>query len=199
VHLGYLSVATAALSCKAYFTALLYIEHWCEEQYGKLTLNPAAADAEAAGGVQLQHLQQLQQLAGLGSTAAAQQQPQGLGSSATVEQQQKQQLESMLLDLYSNVNEPDGIYAVAAAFSSPASQLHLLQHEQLWASVLGAEDALLQAAAVQPQQLQQLAQGNTGRKVPTAATTAMTHPSTSMTLQYLQRVIRFVGGMRRHA
>jgi hypothetical protein len=164
VHISYLTVAAAAMSCKAYFTALLYIEHWCEEQYGKLTLNPAAADTEAAGGVQLQHLQQLQQLAGLGGTssggtAAVPQLP----GRTTAVQQQQQLLEAMLLDLYSNVNEPDGIYAVAAAFSSPASQLHLLQHEQRWASVLGAEDAQLQAVAVQPQHMQRLAQGNTGR------------------------------------
>jgi hypothetical protein len=167
LHISYLAVAAAAMSCKAYFTALLYIEHWCEEQYGKLTLNPAAADTEAAGGVQLQHLQQLQQLAGLGgtvsgSTAAV---PQQAGGTSAVQQQQQQLLEAMLLDLYSNVNEPDGVYAVAAAFSSPASQLHLLQHEQRWASVLGAEDAQLQAAAVQPQHMQGLAQGNTGKNV----------------------------------
>jgi hypothetical protein len=154
VHVDYLAVAAAALSCKAYFTALLYIEHWCEEQYGKLTLNPAASDAEAAGGVQLQHLQQLQQLAGFGNTAGELQQHQQLGNGTDVAQQRKQLLESMLLELYSNVNEPDGIYAVAAAFSSPASQLHLLRHEQLWASVLGAEDALLQATFLQPQQQQ---------------------------------------------
>jgi hypothetical protein len=166
VHISYLAVAAAAISCKAYFTALLYIEHWCEEQYGKLTLNPAAADTDAAGGVQLQHLQQLQQLAGLGSTVAGlggtAVVPQLAGGTTAVQQQQQQLLEAMLLDLYSNMNEPDGIYAVAAAFSSPASQLHLLQHEQRWASVLGAEDAQLQAAAVQLQQMQGLAQGNTG-------------------------------------
>jgi hypothetical protein len=47
--------------------------------------------------------------------------------------------------------------------SNPTSQLHLLlQHEQRWASVLGADDAQLQAAAVQPQHMQRLAQGNTG-------------------------------------
>ncbi|KAF6252289.1 hypothetical protein COO60DRAFT_542235 [Scenedesmus sp. NREL 46B-D3] len=160
VHISYLAVAAAAMSCKAYFTALLYIEHWCEEQYGKLTLNPAAADAEAAGRVQLQHLQQLQQLAGLGGAPAVQQHH--LVGGATAGQQQEQLLEAMLLDLYSNVNEPDGIYAVAAAYSSPASQLHLLQHEQLWAGVLGAEDALLQASAVQSQQLQRLGHGNIG-------------------------------------
>jgi hypothetical protein len=47
--------------------------------------------------------------------------------------------------------------------SSPASQLHLLQHGPRCASVLGAEDAQLQAAAVQQQQMQRMAQGNTGK------------------------------------
>lgn len=147
LHINYLDVAAAAMACKAYFTALRYIEHWCEEQYGRLTLNPAGGSG-TYGGVQLLQLQQLQQLAGLdGSSSGA-----GGTGSVAVDQAQRQQqdlLERMLLDLYSNVNEPDGIYAVAAAFSSTSSQLHLLQHEQQWASVLGAEDALLQGSAVQ--------------------------------------------------
>jgi hypothetical protein len=66
--------------------------------------------------------------------------------------QQQQLLEQLLLDLYSHVNEPDGVYALVAAFGSPASQLQLLQHEQQWAAVLGGQDALLQAAVLQRHQ-----------------------------------------------
>jgi hypothetical protein len=36
--LDYLAVATAALRLGAYFTSLLYVEHWLEELGGGLTL-----------------------------------------------------------------------------------------------------------------------------------------------------------------
>ena len=38
LEVDYLLVAGAALKCSAYFTALLYVEHWIEEQYGRLKL-----------------------------------------------------------------------------------------------------------------------------------------------------------------
>lgn len=38
LDIDYLLVAAAALKCSAYFTALLYVEHWIEEQYGRLQL-----------------------------------------------------------------------------------------------------------------------------------------------------------------
>ena len=38
LEIDYLLVAAAALKCSAYFTALLYVEHWIEEQYGRLKL-----------------------------------------------------------------------------------------------------------------------------------------------------------------
>lgn len=41
LDLDYLLVAAAALRCSAYFTALLYVEHWIEDEYGRLTLPDA--------------------------------------------------------------------------------------------------------------------------------------------------------------
>ena len=38
LDIDYLLVAGAALKCSAYFSALLYVEHWIEEQYGRLKL-----------------------------------------------------------------------------------------------------------------------------------------------------------------
>ena len=38
LDLDYGAVAEAALQCGACFTALLYVEHWCEERHGALTL-----------------------------------------------------------------------------------------------------------------------------------------------------------------
>ena len=34
----YLDVAAAALRCSACFTALLYVEYWCEQRYGSMQL-----------------------------------------------------------------------------------------------------------------------------------------------------------------
>ncbi|CAL5444633.1 unnamed protein product [Camellia sinensis] len=38
LSIDYLLVAKSAISCGAYFTAVLYVEHWCEEHFNTLTL-----------------------------------------------------------------------------------------------------------------------------------------------------------------
>ena len=38
LDLDYLHLAGAALHCSAAFTALLYVEFWCKENHGRLTL-----------------------------------------------------------------------------------------------------------------------------------------------------------------
>ncbi|XP_059644264.1 serine/threonine-protein kinase ATM [Cornus florida] len=38
LSIDYLVVAKSAISCGAYFTAVLYVEHWCEEHFNSLTL-----------------------------------------------------------------------------------------------------------------------------------------------------------------
>jgi hypothetical protein len=135
------------MAVEAYFTALLYVEQWCAEmqQGGTNPFQGAVADSG---------IRQLQQLAGLGASGVG-----GVQQDA-LQAQQQPLLEQLLLDLYSHVNEPDGVYALVAAFGSPASQLQLLQHEQQWAAVLGGQDALLQAAVLQrhqqPQQVSSL-------------------------------------------
>ncbi|KAL2608088.1 hypothetical protein R1flu_026661 [Riccia fluitans] len=40
LHIDYLATARAAQQCAAHFTSVLYIEHWCEEAFGSLTLGP---------------------------------------------------------------------------------------------------------------------------------------------------------------
>jgi hypothetical protein len=142
LHLDYLAVAAAAMAVKAYFTALLYVEHCCSEMQreGRNPFEDTVADSG------IMHLQQLAGVAAANGVDGGQQ---------PVEKQQQQLLESLLLQLYSNINEPDGVYAIVAAFGSPASQLQLLQHEQRWAAVLGGQDALLQAGVLQPLAQQQ--------------------------------------------
>jgi hypothetical protein len=39
LDVSYLEVAAAALRCGAPFTALLYVEQWCEEQLGECTMD----------------------------------------------------------------------------------------------------------------------------------------------------------------
>ncbi|XP_022845090.1 serine/threonine-protein kinase ATM isoform X2 [Olea europaea var. sylvestris] len=38
LSVDYLLVAQSAIDCGSYFTAVLYVEHWCEEHFGSLTL-----------------------------------------------------------------------------------------------------------------------------------------------------------------
>lgn len=110
VDVDYLQLAAAAAQCGAHFTALLYIEAWQEEQHGWLApLDTAAASAAAAaaevaagpGGN------------GSGSGAGA---PNGSTKGSTG-QRQVAAVERLLLDTYSQINEPDGIYAVARSHS----------------------------------------------------------------------------------
>ena len=52
LDVDYRVVAAAALRCGACFTALLYLEHWCEAAHGRLVLGddqPLAAVRQFAG------------------------------------------------------------------------------------------------------------------------------------------------------
>jgi hypothetical protein len=102
VDVDYLQLAAAAAQCGAHFTALLYIEAWQEEQHGWLApLDTAAASAAAAAA---------EVAAGSSASASA------IGGGSTAERQ-VEAVERLLLDTYSQINEPDGIYAVARSHS----------------------------------------------------------------------------------
>lgn len=87
VDVDYLELAAAAARCGAHFTSLLYIEAWQEEQHCWLV--PLSATGGPAGG---------QSVAGASGSGAP-------------------GVERLLLDTYSQINEPDGIYAVARSHS----------------------------------------------------------------------------------
>jgi len=74
VNLDYLKLAEAALKCRAYFSALLYCETWCEHVGDWRLVYPLP-----------------------GSVGGA----------------RRAELDSLLLDIYSNIDEPDGLYAVS--------------------------------------------------------------------------------------
>lgn len=114
IDLDYLAVAEAAAKCGAHFTALLYIEHWCEAAFGRLALAPPAG--------------------GGGGDAA-------LASDAD-------RVGGLLLDLYSQVNEPDSIYAVVRSHAV-LSQLKRAEHEGSWDRALVMYDLVLQNIAAQ--------------------------------------------------
>lgn len=50
-------------------------------------------------------------------------------------------MDQLLLDIYSQIQEPDGIYA-AARSQKAASQLHLFEHEGSWDKALVGYDLL---------------------------------------------------------
>lgn len=99
VDLDYLEVAQAAARCGAHFTALLYAEAWQEARHGWLVPLAASSDVSKAS---VSGRRDGGEAAGEGSGA-------GAGWTAALEQ--------LLLDIYSSINEPDGIYAVARSHS----------------------------------------------------------------------------------
>ncbi|XP_045816356.1 serine/threonine-protein kinase ATM isoform X4 [Trifolium pratense] len=47
LSIDYLHVAKAAVSCGSYFTSVMYVEHWCEEQFNAMTIGgPYFSDKE---------------------------------------------------------------------------------------------------------------------------------------------------------
>ncbi|GBG59962.1 hypothetical protein CBR_g292 [Chara braunii] len=105
VHVNYLTAAKAAQKCAAYFTSLLYVEHWYESQFGRLILGePDFSDDD-----------------------------------------QIPLHEQLLLGVYTKINDPDGIRAVARTHKV-ASQLALFEHEGRWDKAMENYDLLLQAS-----------------------------------------------------
>jgi ataxia telangiectasia mutated family protein len=89
LQIDYLSTARAAQRCGAYFTTVLYMENWCEETFGRLTLGEpdfSINDALPA------HLE-------------------------------------LLLNVYTKINEPDGVYGVVRSHkvSSLLPWLHIFE------------------------------------------------------------------------
>ncbi|KAH7439431.1 hypothetical protein KP509_04G060500 [Ceratopteris richardii] len=102
LDLDYLQTAGVAQKCGAYFTSALYIEHWCEEKFGQLSLGEPdfSDDNELPTHVEL------------------------------------------LLTIYSQINEPDGVYGVVRTHKL-ISQIKLHEHEGNWSRALEGYDLLL--------------------------------------------------------
>lgn len=101
VDLDYLKLSSAALRCKAYFSALLYAEAWCEAVgKGRLVIPAHKVPGRA-------------------------------------------ELDSLLLEVYSTIEEPDGLYAVARS-NDLLPQLRRFEREGDWAQALATCDLALQ-------------------------------------------------------
>ena len=91
--IDYLILAGKAVECRAYFSALIYIEEWCQqENNGILDLSVAIKDQN--------HL-----------------------------------VRRLLLEIYSHINEPDGLYAVACS-NDLLSQFRRSERERDWNQML---------------------------------------------------------------
>lgn len=102
IKLDYIAVAAHAVKCKAYFTALLYIEEYCvAANAGRLVPPQSATDPNRV------------------------------------------LVDALLLDIYSNINEPDGLYAVSMS-SDLLPQLKRSEREGNWMDALVISDVALQ-------------------------------------------------------
>ncbi len=102
VDLDYLKLAEAAISCRAYFSALMYVETWCEHaNNGRLALPSVETEPRRA------------------------------------------EADALLLQIYSNIEEPDGLYAVARS-NDLLPQLKRFEREGNWADALASWDLALQ-------------------------------------------------------
>ena len=61
-------------------------------------------------------------------------------------QEGRAQADQLLLDIYSSINEPDGIYAVARGYNM-MSQLKLYEHEGSWDKALAGYDMMCHRSA----------------------------------------------------
>ena len=131
----YLDVAAAALRCSACFTALLYVEYWCEQRYGSMQLgeeNPLEVGRQSC--TPGRHPAAV--------AVSAEAYPMRTPSPVCVHMQGGlTRHEQLLLDIYSRIGEPDGIYAVARSHNL-LSQLHVFEHEGSWHNALAVQDIL---------------------------------------------------------
>jgi len=88
---NFLEIAKAAQRCSAYLTSLLYVELWCEREFGQCQL-PENVDSY-----------NFESVAHLPSQSA----PESKAKAANISLCQQ-----LLLEIYSNINEPDGIYGL---------------------------------------------------------------------------------------
>jgi serine-protein kinase ATM len=102
VDVDYLKLAEAAIASRAYFSALIYVETWCEEANGGRLALPLVET-----------------------------------------QPRRVEADALLLQIFSSIEEPDSLYAVARS-NDLLPQLKRFEREGNWADALASWDLALQ-------------------------------------------------------
>ncbi|XP_072019634.1 serine-protein kinase ATM-like [Amphiura filiformis] len=117
LDLNYLEVAKAAQSCRAHFTCLLYAEIWCDVQRSRLSAQTDSADSLPSS------------------------QPSDVETLSSLSSESSINMQSLLLEAYSSIGEPDGLYGCGAGkMTDTMARIHTYEHERSWGKALGAYD-----------------------------------------------------------
>lgn len=141
LHLDYLEVAQAALRCASHYSALLYLEHWCVQEFGNIRMQPLAVP----------ELESLMGLSSPGQPDLADHKVPAASHRGAI---------YLLSQILGETNEPDGVYAAASLQPSGSFysdlQLRLLQREGAWKDLLLGYDLRLQGSPGNPMEAQGL-------------------------------------------
>nr|ACG68443.1 ataxia telangiectasia mutated protein [Branchiostoma floridae] len=121
LDLDYLEVSKAAQTCGAYFTSLLYMEIYCEQR---------KAEEDSQGSQRSQASQGSQDSQGT-----------ALSSLSTLSANSSLTLQSLLMEAYCHIGEPDGVYGCGAGrLTDTSARIVTYEHEGKWDKALGAYD-----------------------------------------------------------
>ena len=113
-----LSVAKAAHICSNYVTAVLFIEISCQRQFGELKI-PQNEESQLFS-------------------------PQNSVKKEVTPPEKLEEYWRLLLEAYSNIDEPDGIYGIKVEHET-RSHIKIYEHEGNWGKALEAYDRILSA------------------------------------------------------
>ncbi|XP_006815117.1 serine-protein kinase ATM-like [Saccoglossus kowalevskii] len=117
LDIDYVLIAKAAQSCAAHFTCVLYSEIWCDIEKSKM--NAKENDEEVSQGNSQNSMEILS----------------NLSTSSPVN------VQSLLLEAYSSIGEPDGVYGYGAGrLTDTTARIHTYEHEHAWGKALTAYD-----------------------------------------------------------
>ncbi|XP_022082003.1 serine-protein kinase ATM-like isoform X2 [Acanthaster planci] len=127
LDVNYLLAAKAAQNCRAHFTCLLFTEIWCDVQRSRQGSS-----------------------AGDGSGVQTLIQPSGIDTLSSLSSQSDINVQSLLLEAYSSIGEPDGVYGCGAGrLTDTYARIHTYEHEGNWSKALSAYDLKLHSKSFQ--------------------------------------------------
>eukprot|EP00058_Branchiostoma_floridae_P018809 XP_002604298.1 hypothetical protein BRAFLDRAFT_88587 [Branchiostoma floridae] len=133
LDLDYLEVSKAAQTCGAYFTSLLYMEIYCEQRNNQNNIickTTSRAEEDSQGSQRSQASQGSQDSQGT-----------ALSSLSTLSANSSLTLQSLLMEAYCHIGEPDGVYGCGAGrLTDTSARIVTYEHEGKWDKALGAYD-----------------------------------------------------------